>query len=106
MITLADPRPYAERTASHVLNRLAGAELEATVSELLANRRDTEIEAALHAASSQAEYARLWSAVCDVAHFTRDNVDKDEVLTRVFALPVIIVTGSRRALTLPGVIPD
>jgi hypothetical protein len=106
MITLADPRRYGERTASHLLNRLSGPELDATLSELLQGGRDGEIEAALHAASSQVEYARLWAAVCDVAHCTRDSADKDELLARVFALPVVIVTGSRRPITLPGVVPD
>ena len=66
--------------------------------------QDHEIAAALDASPSRTAYVRLWRTVCDVAH--RVAGPGDEVVARVFALPLVIVTGSRQAVNLPGVIAD
>ena len=68
--------------------------------------RDAEIAAALRAVSSHSAYVQLWQAVCDVAHQVGRDPDEAVVIARVFALPLLIVTGSTRTVTVPGVLPD
>jgi hypothetical protein len=93
---------------------MAGRGIRSTVSlqpscgrhctRALSERRDADIAAALRAAPTRDAYLHLWNAVCDVAH----SVDPDPaaVSTRVFALPLVIVTGSPGPAVLPGVLPD
>jgi hypothetical protein len=69
-------------------------------------QHDPDINAALAAAPSQAEYARLWCDVCDVAHHAGGDDQEAALVARVFALPLIIVTGSRKPLQIDGVVPD
>jgi len=99
---LPDPRGYG--AGDHPLLQLAGADLLRELDRLLRGGLDTDIASALRAAPSRADYVRLWQAVCDVAHHT--NGADEAVVARIFALPLVIVTGSRRPAILPGVLPD
>ncbi len=102
--TLPDPRRFG--AGDHPFNRLAEDELRSEVREALIGARDEDVTAALRAAPTRAAYAKLWRTVCDVAHHAGSDQDKTAVVARIFALPLVIVTGSRRPATLPGVIPD
>jgi hypothetical protein len=101
---LPDPRRYGDGRSRHPLDGLAPAELRQALHRALSERRDADIAAALRAAPTRDAYLLLWNAVCDVAH----SVDPDPaaVSTRVFALPLVIVTGSSGPAVLPGVLPD
>ena len=101
---LPDPRRYG--TGEHALLRLTDAELRGELRRALGDSRSGAITAALAAAPTRESYARLWSAVCDVAHHVDDHAAADAIVVRIFALPLVIVTGSARPATIPGVIPD
>ena len=98
---LPDPRRYG--AGDHPLLRLAGDDLRRELEKVLRGGLDAEITAAMHVASSHAARASLWDAVCDVAH---RGAPKSTVVTRIFALPLVIITGSSRPASLPGVVPD
>jgi hypothetical protein len=100
---LPDPRRFG--AGDHALLQLAGDDLRCELEKLLRGGSDTEITLALRAAPSHAAYVRLWQAVCDVAHHA-GGADDAAVVARIFALPLVIVTGSRSAASLPGVLPD
>ena len=104
---IPDPRRYGDGTQANELERLAGrAVLRRRLRELLSGGDDAQITAALRAARSPAAYARLWEAVCDAAHHVGDEREDVSIVARVFALPLVIITGSRRPASLPGVVPD
>jgi hypothetical protein len=69
-------------------------------------QHDPDINAALAAAPSPADYALLWCDVCDAAHHIGGDDQEATLVARVFALPLIIVTGSRKSLKIDGVVPD
>ena len=98
---LPDPRRYAEGTQADGPAPLADP---AALRSLLRRGGDAQIALALRAAPSQAEYARLWQAVCDAANHVESG--DAAVVARVFALPLVIITGSRRPASVPGVVPD
>jgi hypothetical protein len=100
---LPDPRRYG--AGDHTLLQLAGDDLRRELEKLLRGGLDADITLALRAASSRADYVRLWQAVSDVAHHAGDT-GEPAVVARIFALPLVIVTGSRRAASVPGVLPD
>lgn len=101
-----DPRRYGAGNARHPLNQLPEHELRRELLTVLAARRDDEIHAALRAAPSCVAYARLWQAVCDAAHHAGSATSETAVVARVFALPLVIITGSRKRVSFPGVVPD
>lgn len=98
-----DPRRYPLGAADHELARFADP---AALLNVLERGGDAEISAALRAAPSQAAYAKLWNAVCDAANHVNAQSGNAGVVARVFALPLVMVTGSRRPASLPGVVPD
>jgi len=106
MITcnVPDPRRYGAGLPSHPFNVLATEGLKRAVEIALRERRDGEIDAALRAAPARDAYLHLWEALCDVVH-ARDP-DPAAVSMRVFALPLVIVTGSPRPAVLSGTVPD
>jgi len=106
MTILPDPRHYGVDASQHPFNQLSESALRRELRDALANRRDAEISAALRAAPSHAAYAKLWHAVCDVAHQIDSAAPSDAIIARVFALPLVIITGSARPASLAGVIPD
>lgn len=106
-LQIPDPRRYATGAAAGELGSLAdAAALRRRLEDLLGRGSDAEIAVALRAAPSHAEYAQLWQAVCEVAHHIGGDTGDSAVVARVFALPLVIITGSRRAANVPGVIPD
>lgn len=102
-LRIPDPRRYAQRAAGDDFGRFADP---AALRRLLDRGDDAEIAAALRAAPSQAAYAKLWNAVCDAANHAGAGSEHAGVVARVFALPLVMVTGSRRPASLPGVVPD
>ena len=88
----------------HALLQLAGDDLRRELEKSLRGGLDTDIDLALRAAPTHAAYVRLWQAVCDVAH--RAGGAGETVVARIFALPLVIVTGGRSAASLPGALPD
>ena len=107
MIDIPDPRRYAADGAAGELARITDvAALNHRLHSLLQGGDDVAIAAALRAAPSQAAYAMLWQSICDLANHAGATAGETGVVARVFALPLVIITGSRRPATLPGVIPD
>jgi hypothetical protein len=107
MVQIPDPRRYAQDAAADELAVLAGTpQLRDRVDDLLSRGADAAITRALHAASSQSAYAGIWQNVCDAANHVGSHGDEAAIVARVFALPLVIVTGSRRPASVPGVVPD
>ena len=100
--SLPDPRTYG--AGAHRFDRLAAPELRVEVERALREKRQGELEAALRAAPTHAAHARLWNVVCEAAH--APDPDPAAASTRIFALPLVIVTGGARPAVLPGVLPD
>jgi hypothetical protein len=101
---LPDPRSHG--AGDHPLNGLADEDLRRALHSALGDARDVDITAALKAAPSREAYAKLWQAVCDTANHVGVDCGDAAVVARVFALPLVIVTGSRRPANVPGVVPD
>ena len=107
MTQIPDPRHYGGGAQAGELGQIADTvALGRRLRELLRGGNDVEISTALRAAPSAAAYARLWQAVCEVAHHVGDIAPDAAIVARVFALPLVIITGSRRPARLPGVVPD
>src|SRR5688572_8900952 len=95
---LPDPRRYRQG-ASHPLLNLGGeSELRRAMDGLLAAHRDAEIKHALGAAPSRDVYSRLWNALCQATE--APAAPGESVVTRVFAIPVVIVSGARQAVSV------
>lgn len=103
-VILPDPRHYGD--GSHPWFQLSREALHEAVAACCAGGQDAVIDEALGAAPSAAAYAQLRATVCDVAHHAVGAASGDTLLARVFALPLIVVTGSRKPLTLSGALPD
>lgn len=103
-LRLPDPRRYG--AGDHRFNRLPERDLRRALRRALGEAGDADIAAALMAAPTREAYAALWQAVCDAANHTGVTAGDAAVVARVFALPLVIITGSRRTSHLPGVVPD
>ena len=104
---MPDPRQYGADASSHALNDVRdAADLSRRLDDLLNRGADAEIAGALRAAPTQAAYTQLWQAVCDAANQVGNASASPDVVARIFALPLVIITGSRRPANLPGVVPD
>lgn len=109
MIRFPDPRDFAPGAAGNRLLHLAGnpqreQELSDALRSLLEARADDEIREALRLAPGRDAYLRLWHALC--AAVDERPAAADELVTRVFALPCVIVCRARRKAVIPGVLPD
>ena len=102
-LTIPDPRRYGEGAAGGLAQLADGTDLQRRLQTMLSRGDDVGIAAELRDAPAPDAYARLWQAVCDAAHHAGGGAG---VVAHVFALPLVIVTGSRRPANLPGVIPD
>ena len=104
---LVDPRQYSTGEPHVALLKLADTKDERALvnalRELAAAGADIEIRAALKAAASQAQYARLWRALC--AAVEKPSMD-EAVAPRVFAIPWVIVSGGSAPATVACVISD
>lgn len=103
---LPDPRRFGD--GRHPWLQLPPPALHAAIAAACAAGDDAAIRAALAAAATPAQYAQLWEAVCDTAHHAAGNGEGDPaaLVARVFALPLVIVTGGRKPLQLGGALPD
>lgn len=103
-VAVPDPRRYGAGRAPHPFNGLAQPELSHAVESALAERRDDELAAAFAAARSREEYCRLWQTVCELVHEPAD--DPAAARVGVFALPLVIISGSASPAQLPGMLHD
>lgn len=107
---LPDPRRYAPAGRHPLLELVAqsGPDAERNlvrgVHELLIRRADDEVQRALGLAPSRQMYDRLWQALCTASEGTGSQ--EEPVIATVFAMPLVIVTGARRAGTVPGTLSD
>ena len=104
-MTLPDPRRYGNGARS-TLAQLAvpgGPELAQAVAAAIDERRDADIAAAFAVAGSRTAYRNLWEAVAAAVDAPPDGA---AVVTRVFAMPWLLVCGARAAATLPCVLSD
>lgn len=99
-----DPRRFGD--GAHPWLKLSAAELRPLLRDACAQQRDAEIAAALQSAPSAAAYTMLWNALCDSVHQAAGDGAAGALMARIFALPLIIVTGSRKRLQLDGALPD
>jgi hypothetical protein len=107
LIDVPDPRRFGEGGADHPLNGVDDPlALHHQLASLLDRGDDAEIALALRAAPTAAAYAKLWRAVCEAANHAGNVSAGAGVVARIFALPLVIITGSRRPVHLPGVVPD
>lgn len=65
---------------------------------------DGEISAALLDAPSHAVYRHLWESVCATAERAADA--GGTLRTRLFALPLILVTGATKPVIISAIVPD
>jgi hypothetical protein len=70
----------------------------------LADGNDDVLGNALAQAPSARVYRKLWDAACTVAEGGGSEVAA--VVARPFAIPIVMVAGARRALEIPGELPD
>lgn len=111
---MPDPRCFPARVtdshlaslaiASHAGDPSAQAALDGMLDEYIRNGNDAQISAALAAAPSHAVYRHLWESVCATVERPADA--GATLRTRLFALPLILVTGARKPVTISGVVPD
>lgn len=106
---LPDPRRFGSGDGGNALLAFAGrsarAELENALRGCLAAGRDEDLRSALAAAPDAACYRMLWDAAAAVAeHPVLDGAAT--LALRMFAIPVVIVAGSRDAARIGGVVPD
>lgn len=113
MTRLPDPRRYAADAGGNRLATLAllcgagradaRAALTAALTVCVGEGDDDAIGAALRAAPTPAAYRCLWNVLCVVVERAGGGV---ALGVRLFALPLVLVAGSREAATVPGVVPD
>lgn len=108
-IKLPDPRRYGPGDEGHPLLGLAASSetesaLETALRDLLARRSDAEITRVLRLAPTRESYARIWRALC--AATERAGAAGEEIVTHVFAMPLVMVSGARTGATMPGTLPD
>lgn len=113
---LPDPRPSvltppknglldlvaAVLTATEAEQTTAQQRLQMAVAETLMMRDQQSLALALQFAPSQEAYKTLWHALCDVLTQLPDG----RQTAVVFALPVILVVGSKETTTLSGTLTD
>jgi len=111
---LPDPRCWNELTSGNPLLRLT---LASQSGDAAARRRlsdelqacirqggDDAIFAALRLTPSAAIYRHLWEQAGAAADRPRSGAGS--VVARLFAIPVVLVTGAKSRITLPGIVPD
>lgn len=102
MASLPEPRVAAALANSLLAAAVRdnGGQLIAGLAAALAADDDAVIRAALHG-GPPAVARRIWQALDAAIHGTGDGVG-----LHLFAIPLIIVAGSRTQLTVPGAIPE
>ena len=72
--------------------------------ECIGQGRDEEIAGALRLAPGPAVYRHLWELAC--AAVDQRQAGDEPVVARLFAIPVVLVAGTKRKVTIPGIVPD
>jgi hypothetical protein len=108
---LQDPRRWPK--ASHPLHELtlkslagnaaARAALKLELDALFESGTDGEIRAVLNGAPSPACYRHLQEALAKLVNKPERG---ETLIARLFALPLVIVAGARKATRLPDALPD
>ena len=103
---LPDSRRYvadaSNPLAARALANDSHTELVTRFRDLAVAGRDDRIRAALAGAPAALPYSRLWRALC----VALEKPAGDEVSTRVFAIPWMVVCAGSSAATLSCVLPD
>ncbi len=116
MKTLPDPRRYAPFSSNLLVNLAQQAlgqgcamqhgkpveNLSAAIAQALGAGDDTLIEQALAESTSHAVFRMLADALDTALKASGDAA----LHLRIFAIPILLVTGGRGPLTLPGVVTD
>jgi len=100
---LPDPRPRG--AGVHPWHALADGALAAAIAAAFARNDAADLAAALADAPSTAAYRRVWNSAAPVAE-RMDPVADAAVVTRYFAMPLVLVAGSRGPASVGGVLPD
>lgn len=111
--TLPDPRPWRPATTVSPLLALAEASLAGDVSSratlrleldaLLDNGADGEVQSLLRHAPSAACHRHLQQMLAKLVNKPERG---ETVIARLFALPLVIVAGAKRAATVADALPD
>src|SRR5688572_3158984 len=115
MKSLPDPRTYARHTgnplallagqadtdASALQQGSAGESLRQAVEQALDAGDDGLIRQALQEVSSERAYASLVRSI----EAALDPPGDSPVAVRLFAIPILVITGGTTAATIPGVLP-
>lgn len=116
MKTLSDPRHYKAFSSNSLVTLAAQimerpcamqqgnplAELSAAIGRALHRREDALVERALAQATSQPVYRLLADALDDAVQAPGDA----DLSLRLFAIPILLVTGGFAPIALPGVVTD
>lgn len=102
---LPDPRRYGNGQSSPLATLAQNNDdgLTAAVATAVTRGDDAAIRAAFAAVTSREAFARLRDAVALAVDRAPDDA---AIVTRIFALPVLLVCGTRGGATLPGVVND
>jgi hypothetical protein len=110
---LPDPRCFPARvtgshlaslaTASHAGDSSAQTALAGALHECMLRGSDAEISAAFLDAPSHAVYRHLWESVCATAERAADA--GGTLRTRLFALPLILVTAATKPVIISAIVP-
>ena len=117
-VILADPRCFAPSShdpylgvAQQWVNQASAAQRSQVCAELaeryrlaLEASRDGEIADSLRAATSPAVYRCLWASLTQA--LDAGGRAHQGPVTRLFAIPLLIVTGGKAHVTVSGVLPD
>ena len=105
-MSLPDPRHYGgvpSNALAELASRNNDGALRAAVAQCVAAHRDDEIVQAYAAVTSQVEYLRLWEAVCAAIEAPPSEA---QIVTRVFAMPWVMVCAARAAATISCILQD
>lgn len=104
-MSLPDPRRYGNGARSELaaLAETGGPAFVSAVSRAVEEGRDGDITAAYGAVTSRAAYRNLWEAVATAVDATPTDA---AVVTRVFAMPWLLVCGARERVTISCVLSD
>ncbi|HTD89038.1 MAG TPA: hypothetical protein VK663_00110 [Burkholderiales bacterium] len=112
-MTLPDPRQWHRPAAPSALHALAEASLRGDVSAratlrleldaLIETGNDTEVDALLREASSADCYRHIQQVVAKLINKPERG---ESVIARLFAIPLVVVAGAKKALQVPEAIPD
>jgi hypothetical protein len=113
-IELVDPRPYGTGANDALVARAMdaasgqGAPRSSLVAELRGRLKDGD-DASIAAGFAAAPNQRIRLYLIDALKSAIDDPDFDDdvgLITRVFAIPTLFVTGGRPGAVVPGMLPD